>query len=522
MTLAARPKKTDTRGLRVIRCIETFCRVPEGSRVGEPMRLDDFQKRFLCDVYDNPHGTSRGDLSIARKNGKTGLIAGVVIAHTVGPEAVQNSQIISGARSRDQSSLVFKLAWKMIDFDADLSGLCRVLDSKKTIFGLPQNVEYRAISAEGKTAHGLSPILAILDETGQVRGPQDDFIDAIITSQGAHQNPLILNISTQAASDADLLSIWLDDAESSGDPHIVSHVYTAPADCSVLDMAAMRSANPALGTFRSEKDLVGLAERAARMPSFENTFRNLNLNQRVESKSPFIPKSVWEANAGAPLDALPTDELYGGLDLSATTDLTAFVFKFDRDGKEHYHTFVWTPEATLSDRAKRDRAPYLVWVQQDHLFVTPGKTVDYEFVARKFLEMIEVGLKFVRIGFDRWRIDIFKKALAAQGATQEIIDLFVPFGQGFKDMSPAVEAMEATLLNENARHGGHPVLRYCAANTVTISDPAGNRKLDKKRSTGRIDAMLAMTIAKGVSIQTDEEDDEGDFDSFLSNPIVSQ
>lgn len=520
MALAPRRKKTDTRGLRVISFIETYCRVPEGTYVGDKMKLDLFQKKFICDVYDNPHGTSRGDLSIARKNGKTGLIAGIVLAHDVGPEAIINSQIISGARSRDQAALVFKLAWKMINFDEDLQGLTSVVPSGKTIWGLEHNVEYRAISAEGKTAHGLSPILAILDETGQVRGPQDDFIDAIVTAQGAHNDPLILNISTQAPSDNDLLSIWLDDAENSGDPKIVSHVYSADEEADILDRRTWAQANPALGTFRSEKDMANLAEMARRMPSFEATFRNLNLNQRVEAKNPFVPKGIWSKNGGEVAEVLDSDELYGGLDLSATTDLTALMVQFKRENEYHYHTFVWTPEDTMKDRAKRDRAPYDVWADKGFLLAVPGKTIDYDFVAVKFMELVKKGWNFVKIGFDRWRIDIFKAALRRAGASEEIIELFVPFGQGFKDMSPAVEALEADLLNGRVRHGMHPVLTACAANTVTLSDPAQNRKLDKKRSNGRIDAMVAMTIAKGVSIQH-QEDGEGDFDSFLDNPITA-
>ncbi|MDI9095768.1 terminase TerL endonuclease subunit, partial [Providencia rettgeri] len=139
------------------------------------------------------------------------------------------------------------------------------------------------------------PVLAILDEVGQIVGPRSEFVDAIVTSQGAHKNPLLIAISTQAANDADLLSIWLDDAKNSKDPHIVSHVYEADKDADVLDPKAWKAANPALGNFRSLDDMKRLAEMASRMPSSENTFRNLNLNQRVSTVSPFISRSVWES-----------------------------------------------------------------------------------------------------------------------------------------------------------------------------------------------------------------------------------
>jgi phage terminase large subunit-like protein len=221
-----KPKKL-TRGQRVIAFIEQYLRIPEGELVGKPMKLEPFQRQFIVDIYDNPSSTRRAYLSIARKNGKSGLIAGILLAHIVGPEAKLNTQIVSGAMSRDQAALVFALACKMIQLSPDIAPLVRIVPSSKRIIGLARNVEYRALAADGRTAHGLSPALAILDEVGQVKGPQSDFIDAIITSQGAHAEPLLIAISTQAPNDNDLFSIWLDDAKSSGDKRIVCHLYQA-------------------------------------------------------------------------------------------------------------------------------------------------------------------------------------------------------------------------------------------------------------------------------------------------------
>ena len=269
-----------TRGERVCEFITRFCRVPEGAQVGQPIELADFQRKFILDVFDNPVGTRRAYLSVGRKNGKTALIACLLLAHLVGPEAKQNGQIVSGALSRDQAALVFGLAAKMVQMSPELSKIVRIVPSGKRLLGLTMNTEFRAMAAEGRTAHGLSPFLAILDEMGQVKGPQNDFVDAITTSQGAHENPLLLVISTQAPTDADLLSVWLDDAERSDDPTIVSHVYAAEDDCDLMDRKAWKAANPALGLFRSEKDVEEQARQAERMPSSENTFRVLTLNQR--------------------------------------------------------------------------------------------------------------------------------------------------------------------------------------------------------------------------------------------------
>ena len=186
-----------TRADRVIEFIETFCRVPEGALVGSPIHLEEFQVDFIRAIYDNPVGTKKAYLSLARKNGKTALIACLVLVHLVGPEAQQNSQIVSGAMSREQAGIIFNLTAKMIRLNSDLNDIIRITDSRKELHGLPMGTHYRALAAEGKTAHGLSPVLAILDEIGQVRGPQSDFVDAITTSQGAHESPLLIAISTQ-------------------------------------------------------------------------------------------------------------------------------------------------------------------------------------------------------------------------------------------------------------------------------------------------------------------------------------
>ena len=153
-----------TRAARIIEFIQRYCVTPEGASVGQPMVLAEFQKQFIRDVYDNPAGTRRAILSIARKNGKSGLIAGLLLAHLVGPEAKQNTQIASGALSKEQASLIFSLACKMVQQSPKLAPLVRIIPSGKRLIGLPLNVEYKALAADGKTAHGLSPVLAILDE----------------------------------------------------------------------------------------------------------------------------------------------------------------------------------------------------------------------------------------------------------------------------------------------------------------------------------------------------------------------
>lgn len=490
--------KALTRADRVIAFIEKHCVTPDGAQVGLPMVLAPFQKEFIHAVYDNPTGTRRAILSVSRKNGKTGLIAGLLLAHLVGPEAKQNSQIVSGAMSRDQAALVFNLAAKMVQLSPKLSGIVRVIPSGKRLIGLPLNTEYRALAADGKTAHGLSPVLAILDEIGQVRGPQSDFVDAITTSQGAHEAPLLIAISTQAASDADLLSVWLDDAQASADPRIVCRLYAAPEGCDLLDFDAWKAANPALGIFRSLDDLREQMTQAQRMPSMENTARNLLLNQRVSTESPFVSPDVWRACAG-PVQPFYDCPVFCGLDLSARTDLTSLVIVGQVDGVWHVVPHFWTPEQGLIDRAKRDRAPYDLWHKQGYLHTTPGATVDYEFVAQEMAEILS-DLTVEAVAYDRWRIDLLRKELDKIGAEVPLVE----WGQGYRDMAPALDALEAELLNGRIAHGAHPVLTMCAANATVTKDPTGARKLDKSRATGRIDGMQALAMAMGAAARAEE------------------
>lgn len=486
-----------SRAARIIKFIEAYCVTPEGADVGKPLVLAEFQKQFVRDVFDNPAGTRRAILSVSRKNGKSGLIAGLLLAHLVGPEAKQNSQIVSGAMSRDQAALVFSLASKMVQLSPKLSAIVRIVPSGKRLIGLPLNVEFKALAADGKTAHGLSPVLAILDEVGQVRGPQSDFVDAITTSQGAHAEPLLIAISTQAASDADLFSVWIDDAKSSGDPRIVCHLYAGPEGCDLMDEAAWKAANPALGLFRSLDDLREQMTQAQRMPSMENTARNLLLNMRLSTESPFVSPDVWKSCGAAPVAF--DGPVFAGLDLSARTDLTALVIVGKVAGVWQVVPHFWTPEQGLHDRARRDRAPYDVWARQGLLHTTPGATVDYEHVAEDMLSIL-ADLDVQAVAYDRWRIDLLRKELERLGASLPLVE----WGQGYKDMAPSLDALEAELLNGRIAHGMHPVLAMCAANAVVTKDPTGARKLDKSRATGRIDGMQALAMAMGAAARAEE------------------
>lgn len=491
------PTSQLTRAERNMRFVETHAVVPEGPLVGKPIRLADFQEAFFYSVFDNEVLTKTAILSMARKNSKTATIACIVLVYLVGPEAKLNSRINSGARSRKQASEVYNYAAKMAMQSPTLRKIIRTVPSSKRLVGLPMNVEYEALSADSGTVHGGSAYVAIVDEAGQIKGPYDAFYEGLTTGQGAYDDALLIVISTQAPTDADLLSILIDDAIRSQDQATVCHLYTAPDDCELDDRSAWALANPALGLFRSEVDVVNHAQQAMRMPSAESGFRVLYLNQRINMVSAFVSPGVWKAGNGAPgeLDGM----VYGGLDLSATTDLTALVLTCRKDGVLHVRPHFWMPQDMVAEATRRDRAPYDVWVREGFMRTTPGKVIDYDFVARD-IGAICSGLAIAKIGFDRWRMDRMKQALERQA-----VDLpLEPFGQGYVSMSPALDALEADLLKEVVRHGGHPVLAMCAANAVAVPDAAGNRKLDKSKATGRIDGMVALAMAEGVEAMTIE------------------
>lgn len=521
-----------TRGERVIAFIETYCRVPEGKLLGQPIRLEPFQKKWILEVYDNPHGTHTAVLSIGRKNGKTALIACLLLAHLAGPEAVENSQIVSGALSKDQAAIVFKLARKIIALSEQLSARVRVFPSQKSLLGLSKNVEYNALSAEAKTKHGLSPVLIIFDEMGQVKGPTNDFVTALETAQGAYDNGLKLIISTQAPTDADMLSIIIDAQRNNPDPHVVCHVYEAPMqrpnlldgtmeDVPLDDEEGMHASNPALGVFRSLADLQKLCQKAKDQPSFEPEYRNLNLNQRVEASAPFVSRSIWEANGAEPVRK-PRARVYGGLDLSSVSDLTALVL-VDADDGSVFPTF-WLPEHGLKAKAEREKVPYDVWAKKGFLQTTPGKAIEYRFVAqylRKIFDEFDVQL----VGFDRYLMPFLKEWLRKEDETtgaplfsEDEIDKFVEFGQGTASMTPALRDLEVKLLNNQLRHGKHPVLNMCAANAKVVGD-SGARKFDKKTARGRIDGMSALATCIGVMPQATEES-AGTLDDYLNDVAV--
>lgn len=505
-------KRRLTRGDRNIAWIESHCKIPEGKFVGQPVVLRPWQKKIIKGIYDSP--TRRAIISFGRKNAKTTLSCFLLLLHLCGPESKANSQLYSAAQSREQAAILFALAAKVVRMSPDLSSVIAVRDTAKQLFCEELGTLYRALSAEASTAYGLSPVFTVHDELGQVKGPRSELYDALETASGAQEEPLSIVISTQAPTDADLLSILIDDAKTGKDEKVKLWLYTADESLDPFSDKAIKQANPAFGDFLNPTEVREQAESARRMPSRESNYRNLILNQRISQVSPFIPRAVWMACSGEiDEEVFRSNTVYCGLDLSARNDLTALAM-VAKDSKNIWHCKLefFAPLTGVRERGMRDRVPYDMWSNDGYITLTNGASVDYEIVAARLCELAE-DYDIGAIAYDRWRIDVLQAALKRLERELPLVE----FGQGFKDMSPALDTLEGELLNARLLHGANPVLTWCAANAMASRDPAGNRKLDKSKATGRIDGMVALAMAIGVTVNDLEVHD---IDDFINSPII--
>ena len=475
--------------------------VPAGKHVNTPLRLRPFQIAFIRDVYNGidelgARIVRNAVLSVARRNGKTLLASVILLAHLVGPMKRPNATIVSAATTRKQAGILFRFVRDMVRVNPVLIDKLKVLDGAKRIVHRVDGSTYEAISAEAGGQFGMGLALVVYDELAQAKNR--DLYDALTTSMGSEVEPLMMVISTQAPSDMHLLSELIDYGQKVNDgilfdPSFVCHLHTVPIEAKLDDESQWSKANPGLGDYRDRKEMRDAIKRAIAMPNEEATVRVYYLNQRVEANTPFITKSVYERNSKPIVPEIFTDgrPVFGGLDLSSTIDLSALVLAAEDDEHEiHLMPFAWTPADTLTERAHRDRAHYDVWSRNGHLVAVPGRAIDYEYIAMQLGELVGT-MNIVRINFDRWGIARFKLDMARLGVTVPL----EPLGQGWHDMGPAVKAFTTEITTGRIRHGGHPVMRWCFANAIATADPAGNRKLDKSKSYGRIDVAVAAVMA---------------------------
>ncbi len=471
--------------------------IVSGLKAGERLELLPFQEQFVRGIYeplddDGKRLVRLAALSVARGNGKSAILAGLSLAHLLGPMKEPYGECYAAALDREQAGVLYSMTRAYIEATPWMAARVNVKDWHKEIIDEESQSRWRALTSDARKAHGLAPSFWIADEVAQWRSRE--LWDNLATGMGKRDQALGVTISTQAADDLHFFSEMLD-AEPV--PTIYTQLHCAPDDCALDDREAWAAANPALGVFLNEAQFADAAGRAIRSPSFAPSFRLLNLNQRIAAEGRFIEQADWDAN-GDPFDVadLEGKRCYGGLDLSSTRDLTALALWFPDEGK--LLVWHWVPRDTIGERVERDRVPYDRWAAEGWIETTVGRATDRVAVARQLAD-IRQSYDVQGIAFDRWRFEDLGKLLSDEGIDLPMVE-FVP---GFKSYAPAVDAFERALLEGRMQHNGNPLLRWQAGNLIVEPDPAGNRKPTKAKSLDRIDGLVSAIMACGLAA-TDE------------------
>lgn len=356
------------------------------------------------------------------------------------------------------------------------------------------------------TKHGLNVSGLVLDEVHAQ--PNRHLYDVLTKGSGdAREQPLFFLITT-AGTDRESICYELHMKAKDVldgrkvDPTFYPVVYGLGDDDDWTDEKNWYKANPSLGQTIAIERVRDAFREAQENPAEENVFRQLRLNQWVSSLTRFIPEHIYDLGKD-PIDvsSLEGRDCYGGLDLSSTGDITAFVLMFPpRDETEKYIMlpFFWVPEDTIPIRVRRASVPYDVWYQQGFLNATEGNVIHYGFIE-KFIE--ELGQKYhiLEIAYDRWGAVQMTQDLEGMGFTM------VPFGQGYASMSPPTKEFYKLLMEGRIQHGGNPVMRWMAGNVVVDTDPAGNIKCTKAKSPEKIDGIVAAIMALDRCIRHEGE-----------------
>lgn len=495
---------------RVIQFIENLP-VTSGSLAGQKFKLRDWQKEIIRGIYGLERKGRRvvrqAVLTMPRKNGKTGLTAALGLAHLCGPEAEARGQVYSAAADRNQSALIYNEMKAIIEQVPQLRRRIAIRDFTKHLEDMETGSIFMALSSDAKTKHGFSASCVIYDELAQA--PNRELYDALTTSTGARAEPLIIIISTQSHDPNHIMSELVDYGIQVRDGLIEDEsfypcIYTAPESANPWDEQTWHDCNPALGDFRSLEEMRTSALQAQRIPAREASFRLLYLNQRVATESRFAARSDWDAcGRDFKLSELRGRPCYGALDLSSTgkNDLSSLVLVFPmEDGYKAILPFFWACEAGLEESERRDRAPYQLWAKQGHLLTVPGRILNYDFLARKVGELLsEYDIRV--IAFDAWKIKHFIDACERLN-----LDLTIQqHGQNFKEMDPSIQVLEDDILSWRLHHNNNPVLTWCMDNVMVEQDAAGNRKFNKRKSTGRIDGAVALAMAEGLTATAEEK-----------------
>lgn len=463
----------------------------KGTWAGKPFELIDWQERIIRDLFGvlKPNGYRQFNtayIEIPKKMGKSELAAAVALLLCCG-DGEERAEVYGCAADRQQATIVFDVAADMVRMCPALNRRVKILTSQKRIIYEPTNSFYQVLSAEAYSKHGFNIHGVVFDELHTQ--PNRKLFDVMTKGSGdARMQPLYFLITT-AGNDTNTICYEVHQKAQDildgrkVDPTFYPVIYGAEPDEDWTDPEVWKKANPSLGITVGIDKVEAACESAKQNPGEENSFRQLRLNQWVKQAVRWMPMDKWDACA-FPVneDDLEGRVCYGGLDLSSTTDITSFVLVFpprDEDDKYVILPYFWVPEDTLELRVRRDHVPYDSWEKEGMLQTTEGNVIHYGYIE-KFIERLGERFNIREIAFDRWGAVQMVQNLENMGFT------VVPFGQGFKDMSPPTKELMKLTLEQKLAHGGHPVLRWNMDNIFIRTDPAGNIKADKEKSTEKI------------------------------------
>ena len=486
---------------RVVRFIEAL-RHTKGEFHGQPFHLLPWQEKIIRDVF----GTVRDDdptmrqyttayIEIPKKNGKSELGAAIALNMLINDDEWK-AEVYSCASDRQQAAIVFDVAVDMVRQSPALMKRVKIIPSTRRMIYQPTGSIYQVLSSEVATKHGLNVSACIFDELHTQ--PTRALYDVMTQGSGdARKQPLWFLLTT-AGTDRNSIC-WevhqkaLDILEGRKiDPRFYPVLFGLPDDADWTSEENWYRANPSLDHTITIDKVRDAFHKAQETPADENQFRQLRLNQWVKQSVRWMPMDKWD-ECGGVVDpyALEGRACYAGLDLSSTSDLTALVLVFPPISEDEPYIalpFFWLPEETLSLRVRRDHVPYDQWAKRGFIQTTEGNVVHYGFIERFICELGE-RYDIREIAHDRWNATMMVQTLEDDGFTM------VPFGQGFKDMSPPTKELMRLVLEHRLCHGGHPVLRWNMDNAFVRTDPAGNLKLDKEKSTEKVDGAVALVMA---------------------------
>ena len=481
----------------------------KGKWYNTPFILLPWQEQIIRDIYgtvkeDGSRQFTTAYIEVPKKNGKSELAAGIALKQ-LAADGEQRAEVYGCAADRNQASIVFDVAVDMVELCPALKKRIKFERSKKQLTYLPTNSKYKVLSAEANTKHGFNISGVVFDELHTQ--PNRKFFDVMTKGTGdARKQPLYFLITTAGDNTHSVCYEIHQKAVdiikgTKTDPTFYPVIYGADVDDDWTDPEVWKKANPSLGLTIGMDKVIAACESAKQNPAEENSFRQLRLDQWVKQAVRWMPMEKWSRCA------FPVDEkelegrvCYGGLDLSSTSDITAFVLVFPpvapEDPEEKYYIlpYFWIPEDTIDLRVKRDHVNYEVWQRQEYVMATEGNVIHYAFIE-KFIEKLGERFNIREIAFDRWGAVQMVQNLEGMGFT------VVPFGQGFKDMSPPTKELMKLTLEERIAHGGNPVLWWMFDNVVVRKDSAGNIKMDKERSTEKIDGAIATVMALDRAIR---------------------